>query len=67
MLHFPSTTAAHGGVTDYNAFHEAEPPEEPPCKWVAQQFIWSHPKLDFRRVLEAENWEPARRRSDDVL
>ena len=37
VLHFPALAAAHGGLTDYNAFHEAEPPEEPAEKWVAQQ------------------------------
>ena len=31
-------------------------------KWIAQQFIWSHPGLNFRRVLDRENWEPSRRR-----
>ena len=39
VLHFPAATAAAGGWTDYNAFHEAEPPEDVD-KWVAQQFIW---------------------------
>lgn len=67
VLHFPATTAAHGGVTDYNAYHEAEPPGDGCEKWVLQQFVWSHPKLDWRRVLEAENWEPPRRRSKDSL
>jgi hypothetical protein len=67
VLHFPSTTAAVGGVTDYNAFHEAEPPTEPEEKWVAQQFIWSHPRLDWTRVLDDENWEPRRRRSADTI
>ena len=36
-------------------------------KWVAQQFIWSHPMLDWRRVLEEENWEPRARLSDDTI
>ena len=67
VLHFPATSSEHGGVTDFNAYHEAEPPLEPPEKWVAQQFIWSHPRLDFRRVLEPENWEPPGRRSEDVI
>ena len=67
VVHFPSLTAAHGGLTDYNAYHEAEPPVEPPEKWVLQSFIWSHPRLDFTRVLEPENWEPRSRLSDDVI
>ena len=67
VLHFPSTTAALGGWTDYNAFHEAEPPGEGGVKYVAQQFIWSHPKLDWTRVLEEENWEPCTPVSDDII
>ena len=54
-----------GGYTDYNAYHEAEAAVDE--KWVAQQFIWSHPRLDWRRVLEEENWEPGKRRSDDTI
>ena len=67
VVHFPSLSAAHGGLTDYNGYHEAEPPIAPPEKWVLQSFIWSHPRLDWTRVLEEENWEPPRRRSDDVI
>ena len=54
-----------GGYTDYNAYHEAEAAVDE--KWVAQQFIWSHPRLDWRRILEKENWEPSGRRSDDTI
>lgn len=67
VIHFPSLTADQGGLTDYNAYHEAEPPVEPPEKWVLQSFIWSHPRLDFTRVLEPENWQPKRRRNDDII
>ena len=41
VLHFPSTTAETGGVTDRNASHESEVAVD--RKWVCQQFIWSHP------------------------
>ena len=67
VMHFPSTTAASGGLTDYNAYHEAEPPIEPAEKWVAQQFIWSHERLDYARMLEPENHEPSERRSEDTI
>ena len=67
VLHFPSTSAEHGGVTDYNAYHEAEPPIEPPEKWILQSFIWTHPKLDWARVLEEENLPPMERRTADVI
>lgn len=67
VLHFPSVAPEFGGFTDYNAFHEAEPPTEPHEKWIAQQFIWSHPKLDFARVLDTENLEPPARRSADTI
>ena len=67
VLHFPSTSAASGGFTDYNAFHEAEPPADGCVKYVAQQFVWSHPKLDWTRVLEDENWEPPSRRCEDTI
>lgn len=66
VLHFPACTAAAGGWTDYNAYHEAEPTVDE-TKWVAQQFIWSHERLDWRAVLDAENHEPSTRRSDDVI
>ena len=36
-------------------------------KWVAQQFVWSHPNLDFRRVLDDENHEPPTRLSEETL
>ena len=66
VVHFPATTAATGGFTDYNAYHESEPPVD--CdKWVAQQFIWSHARLDFERILEAENHQPRECRSQDVI
>ena len=60
VVHFPSTLPAFGGVTDYNVWHEGEAAQDE--KWVAQQFIWSHPGLDWRRVLDRENWEPEERR-----
>ena len=65
VVHFPATVASHGGCTDYNAYHEAEAAVDE--KWVAQQFIWSHPRLDFRRLLEAENHEPKERRSSTTI
>jgi len=65
VIHFPAMLPGVGGYTDYNAYHEAEAAVDE--KWVAQQFVWSHPRLDWRRVLEAENWEPKRRRSDDTI
>ena len=34
-------------------------------KYVAQQFIWSHPGLAWRDVVDAENWEPARPLTDE--
>ena len=67
VIHFPSTTPENGGWTDYNAFHEAEPPGEGCVKYVCQQFIWSHPRLDWTRVLDEENWEPQTRISDDTI
>jgi hypothetical protein len=67
VLHFPATTPETGGFTDVNAYHEAEPPGPGCVKWVAQQFIWSHPRLDWTRVLEAENHQPSRFRTDDVI
>jgi len=60
VIHFPATLPAHGGATDFNAYHEAEAAIDE--KWVAQQFIWSHPRLDWRRVLDVENHEPTERR-----
>ena len=57
VVHFPATTAESGGFTDYNAFHDAEPAIDE--KWIAQQFIWSHP-LEWSRVLDAENLLPPR-------
>ena len=54
-------------MTDYNAYHEAEPPIEPPEKWILQSFIWTHPKLDWARVLEEENLPPMERRTADVI
>ena len=57
VVHFPATTAESGGFTDYNAFHDAEPAVDE--KWIAQQFIWSHP-LEWSRVLDAENLLPPR-------
>ena len=65
VVHFPSTVAQSGGITDYNAYHESEAAEDE--KWVAQQFIWSHARLDWRRVLDAENLEPEQRLSDSSL
>lgn len=65
VVHFPSTVAERGGITDYNAYHESEAAEDE--KWVAQQFIWSHARLDWRRVLDAENLEPEQRLSDSSL
>ena len=67
VVHFPATTPETGGLTDYNAFHEAEPPDAGSTKWVLQQFVWSHPRLDWQRVLDEENWEPRRWRSEDQL
>ena len=52
---FGSQFAESGGFTDYNAFHDAEPAIDE--KWIAQQFIWSHP-LEWSRVLDAENLLP---------
>ena len=49
----------------HKTWQESEPAEDE--KWVAQQFIWSHPNLDYRRVLEGENHEPATRLSDETL
>ena len=44
VVHFPATSAATGGVTDRNASHESEAvARRHTTKWVAQQFIWSHP------------------------
>jgi len=66
VVHFPATSPAHGGVTDYNAYHEAEPPESGD-KWVAQQFVWSHERLDWERILEPENLPPRSSRTADVI
>ena len=41
VIHFPATTPETGGFTDRNASHESE--ESIETKWVAQQFVWSHP------------------------
>jgi len=60
VVHFPSTMPEHGGITDYNVWHEAEPAVDE--KYIAQQFCWSHAGLDWRRVLDRENWEPRKRR-----
>ena len=66
VVHFPATTPESGGLTDYNAFHDAEPPVE--CeKWILQQFVWSHRRLDWTRVLDEENWPPSERRSSDTI
>jgi len=67
VLHFPATRPETGGYTDVNAYHEAEPPGRGCVKWVAQQFIWSHPRLDWTRVLDAENHEPNICRTEEVL
>ena len=67
VVHFPSVAPHFGGYTDYNAFHEAEPPGDGCIKYVAQQFIWSHPRLDWKRVLDEENWEPDERRTEDAI
>ena len=67
VVHFPALSPDRGGLTDYNAYHEAEPPEEGCVKWVAQQFIWSHSRLDWKRVLDEENHEPSTRRSADTI
>ena len=65
VVHLPAMLPSAGGYTDYNAFHESEPAVDE--KWVAQQFIWSHPNLDWRRVLDRENWEPPARRSHETI
>jgi hypothetical protein len=65
LVHFPSTTASSGGFTDYNAYHEAEPAIDE--KWIAQQFVWTHAGLDWRRVLDEASCEPSRRRSSTTL
>lgn len=58
VVHFPATSARSGGYTDYNAYHESEAAVDD--KWVLQQFVWSHSKLAWPRVLDAENLEPER-------
>ena len=65
VVHFPAVTAADGGYTDYNAYHQAEPAVDE--KWILQQFIWSHGNLDWTRVLDAENLEPKQRLSSSTL
>ena len=67
VVHFPSVVPSAGGFTDYNAYHEAEPPHGGEVKWVAQQFCWSHRDLPLRRILDRENWEPHEARSAVVL
>ena len=56
QVHFPACSAAGGGWTDYNAFHEAEPAVDE--KWVLQAFIWSHERLHWPAILDDENLEP---------
>ena len=55
VIHFPSTTAATGGLTDPNARHEGEDAVD--TKYIAQTFIWNvappaHVGFEF---LEDEN------------
>lgn len=54
VVFFPSVTAEHGGFTDYNCYHEAEPAADE-RKVVCQLFVWSHPGLNFHDLLAPDS------------
>lgn len=62
VIHFPSTVAEAGGITDRNASHESEIAVD--TKWVCQQFIWSHP---VPTDILAGTMEPERPLSETVV
>jgi hypothetical protein len=55
VIHFPSTTPETGGITDYNAYHEGASARD--TKYIAQQFIWSHPVV-WADVIDRSSLEP---------
>ena len=58
ILFFPSTTAATGGYTDYNANHDAEAPGKGETKYVIQSFTWGLPNTPFQKIIGRHILEP---------
>ncbi|KAL1504099.1 hypothetical protein AB1Y20_010509 [Prymnesium parvum] len=60
VVHFPSLTPDHGGLTDPNAMHEGQ--EAIDTKYIVQQFVYSHP-LDWENGSECAAFQPGNRPS----
>eukprot|EP00656_Telonema_subtile_P000052 TRINITY_DN10019_c0_g1_i1.p2 TRINITY_DN10019_c0_g1~~TRINITY_DN10019_c0_g1_i1.p2 ORF type:complete len:110 (+),score=17.49 TRINITY_DN10019_c0_g1_i1:97-426(+) len=66
IIFFPSTTAATGGVTDYNTVHEGEAPEGQE-KYVIQSFTWSLPHGNMSKLLGHWLLPPKKPLTDTVV
>jgi hypothetical protein len=67
IIFFPSTTAATGGITDYNVLHDGEAPGKGSVKYVVQAFTWSLPNAVYRDIVGPNDWEPEEVLTDAVV
>eukprot|EP00656_Telonema_subtile_P012215 TRINITY_DN16142_c0_g1_i4.p1 TRINITY_DN16142_c0_g1~~TRINITY_DN16142_c0_g1_i4.p1 ORF type:complete len:194 (-),score=19.21 TRINITY_DN16142_c0_g1_i4:291-872(-) len=67
ILFFPATTAATGGITDYNAFHEGEAPAKGHTKYVVQSFTWSLPNANMTKILGPADRQPKKPLTSSIV